>query len=125
MKEFTFDVKARWYSGRDGFNETYVMVGDNSHLNTNLEVGKKYSAIIHDNVNGSSYSDLSRLKLLIETLSKMQIVGIDCKKFLVFVIYRDFKKLNDKINHIFDFFNILNNYSNILEQQISSDLKAS
>jgi len=43
-----YTVKARFYFESDNFGEGYVIKGDNSYMDTQLEVGKKYKVTFEE-----------------------------------------------------------------------------
>lgn len=123
MSAWTFTAKAKWYASPDCFGQSYVFTSDNSDVDINLQIGRKYQAIIYEARQDISV-DIGRVKLLLERFKGMQNVGIDGKKFLVVGGNRDLDETIEEINHALEFINVLNNDSNRRNQQGPGDGEA-
>lgn len=123
MSAWTFIAKANWYADTDCFGQSYVLTSDNSDVDINLQIGRKYQAIIYDACQDISL-DIARVKLLLEKLKGMQNVGMDGKQFLVVGGSKDLDEIKEEINHALEFINVFDNDSNRRNQQGPGDGEA-
>ena len=96
MSAWTFTVKANWYAEADNFGQSYVLTSDNSDIDLNLQIGRKYQAIIYESSDNISV-DIGRVKRLLEGFKSMQSVGMDGKQFLVVGGVQDLDEIKEEM----------------------------